>query len=114
LARDFLSVQDVVVKLESLKARHRVLEHEYHVYQKLSGVTGIPRVRWFGTEGGFDAMVLDCLGPSLEDYLARCRFKFTLQTVLLLADQLVCIFSLSITGFLSAVLALSPEAHSLS
>jgi hypothetical protein len=94
LAHDFLSVQDVVVKLELLNARHHFLEHEYHVYQKLSGVTGIPRVHWFDTESGFDAMVLDYLGPSLEDHFAHCRFKFTVQTVLLLADQLVCMFSL--------------------
>jgi casein kinase I family protein HRR25 len=94
LAHDFLSVQDVVVKLEPLNARHHFLEHEYHVYQKLSGVTGIPRVHWFGTESGFDAMVLDYLGPSLEDHFTHCRFKFTVQTVLLLADQLICMFSL--------------------
>jgi casein kinase I family protein HRR25 len=94
LARNFLLVQDVVIKLEPQKARQHFLEHEYHVYQKLSGVTGILQVRWFGTEGGFNALVLDCLGPSLEDLFERCHFKFTLSTVLLLADQLVCIFSL--------------------
>jgi hypothetical protein len=94
LAHDFLLLQDVVVKLESLKARHHFLEHEYDVYQKLSGVTGIPRVCWFSAEGGFDALVLDCLGLSLEDLFLHCRFKFTVQTILLLANQLVCMFSL--------------------
>jgi casein kinase I family protein HRR25 len=94
LAHDFLLLQDVVVKLESLKARHRFLEYKYDVYQKLSGVTGIPCVRWFGAEGGFDALVLDRLGPSLEDLFLRFHFKFTVQTVLLLANQLVCMFSL--------------------
>jgi casein kinase I family protein HRR25 len=94
LARDFLLVQDVVIKLEPQKAKQHFLEHEYHVYQKISGVTGIPHARWFGTEGGFNAMVLDCLGPSLEDLFERCHSKFTLSTVLLLADQLVCMFSL--------------------
>jgi hypothetical protein len=92
LARDILLVQDVVIKLEPLKARQHFLEHEYRVYEKLSGGIGIPRVRWFGTEGGFDVMALDLLGQSLEDLFVHCHFKFTVQTVLRLAGQLVCMF----------------------
>jgi serine/threonine protein kinase len=93
-ARDVVSVKDVVIKLEPVKAGQHFLEHEYHVYQKLSGGIGIPRVRWFGTEGGFYMMTLDCLGQSLQDLFVRCHFKFTVQTVLLLAGQLVYISSL--------------------
>ncbi|KAH9083602.1 kinase-like protein [Lactarius deliciosus] len=89
-ARDILLLQDVVIKLEPLKARQHFLEHEYHVYQKLSGGIGIPHVCWFGTEGGFDAMGLDLLGQSLEDLFVSRHFKFTVHTILLLADQLVC------------------------
>ncbi|KAH9007799.1 casein kinase 1, epsilon [Lactarius hengduanensis] len=89
LHADILSVQDVVIKLEPLNARQHFLEHEYQVYQKLSGGIGIPRARWFGTEGGFDVLALDRLGQSLEDLFVSCYFKFTVQTVLLLADQLI-------------------------
>ncbi|KAH9010839.1 kinase-like protein [Lactarius pseudohatsudake] len=89
-ACDILLLQDVMIKLEPLKARQHFLEHEYHVYQKLSRGIGIPRVRWFGTEGGFNAMALDLLGQSLEDLFVSRHFKFTVHTILLLADQLVC------------------------
>lgn len=82
------------MKLESVKGKNHTLYHEYSVYMKLFKGIGIPRTHWFGTEAGFDAMVIERLGPSLDDLFYQCHFRFSLKTVLLLATQLVSKFSM--------------------
>ncbi|CAE7101736.1 unnamed protein product [Rhizoctonia solani] len=75
--------------LGSNKAKHPQFEYESKVYKTLAGGVGIPFVQWLGTECGYNAMVLDLLGPLLEDLFGFCNCKFSLKTVLLLADQLL-------------------------
>lgn len=50
---------------------------------------GIANTRWCGIDGEDNILVLDLLGPSLEDLFVYCRRKFSLKTVLMLADQMV-------------------------
>lgn len=91
LGINIISGEEVAIKLESVKAKHPQLEYESKVYKTLAGGVGVPFVRWFGTECDYNAMVIDLLGPSLEDLFNFCNRKFSLKTVLLLADQLVCV-----------------------
>jgi casein kinase I homolog HRR25 len=86
---NIISGEEIAIKLESVKAKHPQLEYEARVYKSIAGGVGIPFVRWFGTECDYNAMVMDLLGPSLEDLFNFCNRKFSLKTVLLLADQLI-------------------------
>lgn len=57
------SGEEVAIKLESVKAKHRQLEYEAKVYKALAGGYGIPIIRWFGQECDYNALVMDLLGP---------------------------------------------------
>ncbi|KAJ3038532.1 serine/threonine protein kinase [Rhizophlyctis rosea] len=89
LGTNIINGEEVAIKLENIKAKHPQLEYEARVYKSLAGGVGIPFVRWYGTECEYNCMVVDLLGPSLEDLFNFCGRKFTLKTVLLLADQLI-------------------------
>ena len=52
--------------------------------------------RWFGQERDYNVLVIDLLGPSLEDLFNFCSRKFTMKTVLMLADQVCQMFQLNI------------------
>jgi len=81
--------EEVGVKLENVKTNHPQLLYEAKVYRIVQGGTGIPNIRWSGVQGSYNVMVLDLLGPSLEDLFNSCDRKFSLKTVLMLADQLI-------------------------
>ena len=89
LGVNIISGEEVAIKLESIKAKHPQLEYEAKVYKTLAGGVGVPFVRWFGQECDYHAMVIDLLGPSLEDLFNFCNRRFSLKTVLLLADQMI-------------------------
>ncbi|CAH1259383.1 casein kinase I isoform X5 [Branchiostoma floridae] len=81
--------EEVAVKLESQKARHPQLLYESKLYKILQGGVGIPHIRWYGQERDYNVLVMDLLGPSLEDLFNFCSRRFTMKTVLMLADQMI-------------------------
>lgn len=81
--------EEVAIKLEPLKSKHPQLMYESKIYRVLQGGYGVPGVKWFGSEGDYNVLVIDLLGPSLEDLFNYCGKKFTLKTVLMLADQMI-------------------------
>ncbi|CCH59363.1 hypothetical protein TBLA_0B05310 [Henningerozyma blattae CBS 6284] len=87
---NLVSGEEVAIKLESIRSRHPQLDYESRVYKYLTGGVGIPFIRWFGREGEYNAMVMDLLGPSLEDLFNYCHRQFSFKTVIMLALQMIC------------------------
>jgi casein kinase 1 len=81
--------EEVAIKLESIKSKHPQLLYESKLYKILAGGVGIPNPHWYGVEEDYNAMVIDLLGPSLEDLFSFCNRKLSLKTVLMLADQMI-------------------------
>lgn len=83
--------KEVAIKLEPAYAKNNnsPLRQESKIYKTLMGGTGVPWIMWSGRQGDYNVMVIDLLGPSLEDLFKMCNRHFSLKTVLLLADQLV-------------------------
>ncbi|XP_032823111.1 casein kinase I-like isoform X2 [Petromyzon marinus] len=89
LGTNIATGEEVAIKLECVKTKHPQLHIESKIYKLLQGGVGIPVIKWCGAEGDYNVMVMELLGPSMEDLFNFCSRKFSLKTVLLLADQMI-------------------------
>jgi len=81
--------EELAVKCESVKSKHPMLMYEAKLVKHLQGVPGIATVHYCDVEGDYNVMVMDLLGPSLEDLFNICHRQFSLKTVLMIADQML-------------------------
>ncbi|XP_060658352.1 casein kinase I [Drosophila nasuta] len=81
--------QQFALKFESKDVGYQQLHLEYQVYSFLSPGLGIARVYEFGWAANGKVMVMELLGPSLEDLFGYCSCRFSLKTVLMLAMQMI-------------------------
>ena len=86
---NLMSNEDIAIKLEKVSSRHPQLIYESKLIKLLQGGPGIPAVHWSGTEGNYNIMVMDLLGPSLEDVFNVCSRKLSLKSALMIADQMI-------------------------
>jgi casein kinase 1 len=86
---NLLNNQQVAIKFEPRKSDAPQLRDEYRTYKILVGCPGIPNVYYFGQEGLHNILVIDLLGPSLEDLFDSCGRRFSLKTVVMVAKQML-------------------------
>lgn len=79
----------VAIKFEPRKTDAPQLKDEYRTYKILSGSEGIPQAYYFGQEGLHNILVIDLLGPSLEDLFDWCGRRFSIKTVVQVAIQMI-------------------------
>ena len=79
----------VAIKFEPRKTDAPQLKDEYKTYKLLNGVESIPNAYYFGQEGLHNILVIDLLGPSLEDLFDWCGRKFSVRTVVQIAVQMI-------------------------
>lgn len=82
-----------------------ILPYEMQVYKLLKGHQGIPQIHYTGMYGGAHIIVMDKLGVTLQQLRRFCRGTFSLKTVLMLAQQLVCTQHNTCPSILSMYLA---------
>ncbi|KAK2715166.1 hypothetical protein QYM36_009971 [Artemia franciscana] len=86
-AKDIESNEDVLIKLGSKEKKE--LSSDFNNSKALQDGTGIPEVKCRGQENEYNILVMNILGPSLEELFTSCSRKFKLKTVLILADQML-------------------------
>ena len=94
---DMQTGRQVAIKLEPVDAEHPQLAYEARVYNQLNAAlppsphvnVGIPRMLYNGVEGIYNVLVMERKGSNLEALFNRCGRRFSLITVLMLADQMI-------------------------
>ncbi|KNE57733.1 CK1/CK1/CK1-G protein kinase [Allomyces macrogynus ATCC 38327] len=86
---NLLNNTQVAIKFESRKSEAPQLRDEFRSYKILAGCEGIPLSYYFGQEGLHNILVIDLLGPSLEDLFDMCGRKFSVKTTCMLAKAMI-------------------------
>lgn len=79
----------VAIKIEDAKSKSPQLQSESKLYRVFEGGYGIPHMYMYESDSMQNIMVMDLLGPSLEDLFNFCDRKFSEKTVYMLAIEMI-------------------------
>ena len=65
------------------------LYQEFKILKHLQGVKGVPQVHYYGQEGGFNILIMQKLGKSLEVMHRETNRQFTMITLLIIIDRML-------------------------
>lgn len=83
----------VAIKLERTDAKIKLLNFESNVYKYLYQPNkGIPQIYWNGSQDDYNILIIEMLGPNLENLFALCGSRFSLKTTSYIAQELIKIF----------------------
>ena len=89
LGQNLQTNEHTAIKLESARCRTPQLYLENKFYKSLGDGEGVPHIFYYGPCGRYNALVLELLGPSMEDLFEICGRKFSVKTVASIALQLI-------------------------
>lgn len=92
--------QAVAIKLEKVSrepkssSKNSMNDHEAEMYNLLYEKNrGIAKLLWSGIQDDYHVLVMELIGPSLDQLLKICQGKFSLGTVALLGKQILKIIN---------------------
>ena len=88
LGVDVNTLEEVAIKFEP-RAQSSQLVREKRLYSILDGDPGFPRMLAFGENETHRFIVMERVGPSLEDLLTACGHKLSVTVVMQLADGIL-------------------------
>ncbi|OHT04314.1 hypothetical protein TRFO_28200 [Tritrichomonas foetus] len=87
---DVSTKRKVALKLEKVAPKSiQLLREEAEIYKKLQDSVGIPEFFWYGTQLPYNILSIELLDNCLENLMKKCGGRFSLKTVLMLADQMI-------------------------
>lgn len=77
LGEDMKTKNKIAIKLEDINSDDPRLRKEYEIYRYLENVTGISPIHWFGMDSDNRVLIMDYIGPSLEDIVKHRSYIST-------------------------------------
>lgn len=81
--------EEVAIKLEHLDSEQPMLQYEATLCKRMQGYPGFSNIHWMGVDGEFYALVMDLLGPSLQNLYDFCGRHFGMKTLLWVASEMI-------------------------